>query len=170
MKTDEKFSPNVTGIVATKVDAAVGSKIWEDKTFIIASLSDALKNATLFRSNFTANGTSISIDSNKNATVYIALINDTTYAVSTALEEEKWKLRSKLNLTYGEGIEKNVRIRQSPNQNKFDMIFSKTINDKDNVTLKHPKVISESVSFAILIKEGKFCLINFFVNRRNINC
>ena len=163
MKTDEEFCPDVTGIVAKKVNGTVGSTIWGDKPSIISSLSDELENATLFQSNSEAKGTSISIDSNKNAIVYIALINDTTGAVSTALKEDNWELRSDLYLKYLEGNARNV-----PNEKQFDKVFSKTINDTNDVTLKHPKVISESVSFAILIKEGKFCLINFFVNRRNI--
>ena len=86
MKSDEEFSPNVTGIVATKVKGTnVGSAIWGDKRSIISDLSDELKNATLFKSNFDAKGTSISIDSNKKAIVYIALINDMNDAVSKAL-------------------------------------------------------------------------------------
>ena len=163
MKTVEDFNPNVTGIETTPVNADKGCQIWDDKSDTISDLSDELKNATLFRSNSTAKGPSITINSNKNATVYIALFNDKTGEVSDALKMEGWELRTELFLKLG-GNEKNV-----VNQKKFDKVFSKTINDKDPVTLKRPNVISEDVSFAILIKEGKFCLMIFFVDRRNIN-
>ena len=74
--------------------AEEGFQIWKNRPYKISSLSHELKDATLFQSSFEAKGTSISIGSNKNAKVYIALLNDPTRAVSTALQNKGWTLEN----------------------------------------------------------------------------
>ena len=131
--------------------AEEGFQIWKNRPYKISSLSHELKDATLFQSSFEAKGTSISIGSNKNAKVYIALLNDPTGAVSTALQNRGWKSENELSLEYLDENGKKVF-----NPKKFDKVLSKNINDTDPVILDRPNLIPDFVQFAILIKEGKF--------------
>ena len=150
-KTDTPFHPKINVTDATNGRAEVGTEIWDNKQYKISSLSNELKDATLFQSSFEAKGTSISIGSNKNAKVYIALLNDPTGEVSTALQNNGWKLENKLFLEYVDGDGQKVF-----NPKKFDKVLSQNINDTDPIILDRPNLIPDSVPFAIMIKEGKF--------------
>ena len=80
--------------------------------------------------------------------------------MTQALNDSKWTLRDDLHIEYkGKETTRNVVKTE-----KLAKIFSKEIKAKDTFNLTF-----EIVEFAILMKEGKFCLINFFVRQRNIN-
>ena len=98
----------------------------------------------------------IIIESNKNATAYIALNNDQKDIVRKRLKKYNWILVN----------DSNFAILDGTDQKELD-VFSKKINSGDNITLDRAKVIKD-VPFVIMIKEGTFCLINFFVYRRII--
>ena len=150
-KTDTPFDPKINVTDATIERAEPGTRIWDDQQYFISSLSDELKDATLFQSSYEAKGTSISIGSNKNAKVYIALLNDPTGAVSTALQNKGWKLENELYLEYLDG-----KGQKAFEPKKFDKVLSKNIDDTDPVILDRPNLIPDFVRFAILVKEGKF--------------
>ena len=139
-------------------NAIEGSKIWEDKEYTISNLPEALKGAILFPLSFEVKGAEISINSNKNAKVYIALSNSNDDSVSQALKDDGWKSEAWFLEYKGEETSPNVVKTE-----KLEKVFSKNINANDTLTLK-----PDIVQFAIFMKEGKFWLINFFVHRRNI--
>ena len=102
--------------------------------------------------------------SNKDATVFIALSNDVSNTVGTALKAESWTLDLGWSTHFEHsGFFLEVEDPTEKDPKKFESMYSKNINSENPITLNRAKVIPNPgiVQFALLIKESKFRFLNF---------
>ena len=116
--------------------------IWSDrKNYQIKSISDGLLGATLFQTKHYIWPATMSIDSNRDAEIFIALhiADDRDGGLMEALPADGWTLKSGWHLD-GTG-------------NKLNKVWSKNIKAGETITFTSTK---NQMTFAILIKEGNY--------------
>ena len=138
---DSPFDASVTGTSTTKVEAKIGSEIWSDRGYSISSISDGLLGATLFQPNHYVNARTMSIDSNRDAEIFVAVYEEGNRegGLMEALQADGWTLKNEWYLEWS-------------NQHKLNKVWSKNINAGDTISFTSTK---DRMTFAILIKEGK---------------
>ena len=138
---DSPFDASVTGTSTTKVEAKIGSEIWSDRGYSISSISDGLLGATLFQPNHYVNARTMSIDSNRDAEIFIAVYEEGNRegGLMEALQADGWTLKNEWYLEWS-------------NQHKLNKVWSKNINAGETISFTSTK---DRMTFAILIKEGK---------------
>ena len=131
-------------------------------------MSKELEGATLFQSNYKLPRVDATIQSNKNAEIFIALTdNFDNEDVMNALNKDGWKLRREM---YLEG-EDNFGCKEILNK-----IWSKKIDAGDRVPVLLDlndgpwKLFMKSgyLVVAILIKEGTFWVMNIFMQQKSL--
>ena len=139
--TDAPFDATVTGIPTTQVEAKVGVPIWSDrKQYPITSISDELLGATLFQPTHYVKAGTMSIDSNKDAEIFIALLiaDNREGGLMAALPADGWTLKSDWYIEWS-------------NQHKLSKVWSKNIKAGETISFTSTM---DRLTFAILIKEG----------------
>ena len=138
---DSPFDASVTGTLTTKVKAKIGSEIWSDRGYSISSISDGLLGATLFQTNHYVNARTMSIDSNRNAEIFVAVYEEGNRegGLMEALQADGWTLKNGWYLEWS-------------NQHKLNKVWSKNINAGETTSFTSTE---DRMTFAILIKEGK---------------
>ena len=138
---DALFNPTVAGTPTTKVDVSLGSKIWMDRDYTISDMTDGLSGAILFQPNYYVNSRNISIDSNANAEIFVALYEegDREGGLMQALYIDRWTLK---NGWYIEWSKKH----------KLNKVWSKKIRSGESVSFTSSK---DRMTFAILVKHDK---------------
>ena len=136
----------MTGTSTTKVETEIGSEIWSDRGYSISSISDGLLGATLFQPNHYVNARTMSIDSNRDAEIFVAVYEEGNRegGLMEALPADGWTLRDGWHLTFGNrGLEK---------------VWAKSIKAGETISFTSTK---SSMTFAILIKGGNIfmCLL-----------
>ena len=139
--SDSPFDASVTGISTTKVEAKIGSEIWSDRGYSISSISDGLLGATLFQTNHYVNARTMSIDSNRDAEIFVAVYEEGNRegGLMEALQADGWTLKNEWYLEWS-------------NQHKLNKVWSKNINAGETISFTSTK---DRMTFAMLIKEGK---------------
>ena len=138
---DALFNPTVAGTPTTKVDVSLGSKIWMDRDYTISDMTDGLSGAILFQPNYYVNSRNISIDSNANAEIFVALYEegDREGGLMQVLYIDGWTLK---NGWYIEWSKKH----------KLNKVWSKKIRAGETVSFTSSK---DRMTFAILVKHDK---------------
>ena len=138
---DALFNPTVVGTPTTKVDVSLGSKIWMDRNYTISNMADGLSGAILFQPNYYVNGRDISIDSNANAEIFVALYEegDREGGLMQVLHIDGWTLKN------GWYIEWSKR-------HKLNKVWSKKISSGEKVSFTSSK---DRMTFAILVKKDR---------------
>ena len=130
----------VTGITTTRAEATIGAKLWKDRGYSISSINDELLGSILFQTNHYVNSKTISIESNNNADIFIALYEEGNRegGLMEALQADQWTLQNGWYLEWS-------------NKHKLNKVWSKKINSGESVSFTSTK---NRMTFAILIKEG----------------
>ena len=137
--TDAPFDATVTGIPTTQVKAKVGIPIWSDRSqYPITSISDELLGATLFQPNHYVNARTMSIDSNRDAEMFVAVYEEGNRegGLMEALQADGWTLKNGWYLEWS-------------NQHKLNKVWSKNINAGETTSFTSTE---DRMTFAILIK------------------
>merc|ERR1711997_277567 len=107
------FAPidaTVAGIPTRQVEAKIGTNIWSDRNYRITSISDELLGASLFQPTHYVNRGTMSITSNRDAEIFIALYileANREGGLMESLPADGWTLRDGWHLTFGNrGLEK----------------------------------------------------------------
>ena len=138
--TDAPFDATVTGIPTTQVIAKVGIPIWRDRSqYPITSISDELLGATLFQPNHYVKAGTMSIDSNKDAEIFIALLiaDNREGGLMKALPADGWTLKSDWYIEWKD--------------NRLSKVWSKNIKAGETISFTSTM---DRLTFAILMKEG----------------
>ena len=124
----------------TEVEAKIGSEIWKDKGYTISSISNELLGGTLFQSNHYVDKSTMLINSNKDAVIFVAVYEEKSRdgGLMEALQADGWTLKSGLYLEW-------------LGQHKLNKVWSKKIKAKETISFTSTK---NGMTFAILIKEG----------------
>ena len=143
------FDPDVadvSGIPTTKTEAKLGAKIWTDRDhYRISEINNELLGATLFKSAHYRHRATMSVTANKKAAVYVALYEPRDGGLMQVLQTDGWELTSH-ELAWIDG----------PNTHKLNKIWTKQVNAGSTISFTSTK---DSMTFAILVKEGKYCFI-----------
>ena len=138
---DESFDTTVTGIPTTQAEAKIGTLIWSDRSqYPITSISDGLLGSTIFQPRHYVNAGTMSIDSNRDAEVFVALyIGDNREGgLMEALPAEGWTLKNDWYIEWS-------------NHHKLSKVWSKHIKAGETISFTSTM---DRLTFAILIKEG----------------
>ena len=152
---DSPFDASVTGTSTTKVEAKIGSEIWSDRGYSISSISDGLLGATLFQPNHYVNARTMSIDSNRNAEIFVAVYEEGNRegGLMEVLQADGWTLKNGWYLEWSNKLNK---------LHKLNKVWSKNIDAGETISFTSTK---DRMTFAILIKEGKiFVWLKFLRN------
>ena len=144
----EPFNPDVadvSGIPTTKTVAKLGAKIWTDRNYAISEMNNELLGATLFQPAHYLNKATMSVTANKKAAVYVALYEPRDGGLMQVLQTDGWELTSH-ELAWING----------PNTHKLNKIWTKQVNAGSTISFTSTK---DNMTFAILVKEGKYCFI-----------
>ena len=134
------FDPIVNGITTTKIEATIGAKLWKDRGYSISGINDELLGAILFQPKHYVNSKTISIESNNDADIFIALYEEGNRegGLMEALQADQWTLENGWYLEWS-------------NKHKLNKVWSRKINSGESVSFRSTK---NRMTFAILIKEG----------------
>ena len=136
---------DVSGIPTTKTVAKLGAKIWTDRNYAISEMNTELLGATLFKPAHYLNKATMSVTANKKAAVYVALYEPRDGGLMQVLQTDGWELTSH-ELAWING----------PNTHKLNKIWTKQVNPGSTISFTSTK---DNMTFAILVKEGKYCFI-----------
>ena len=117
---DDSFDAFVSGITTNQVKVSHGTKIWKDKDFVISDISNGLLGTILFQANYDVNCCTISINSNRDAEVFMYLFgNQESELMRSSQEIGDWTLRTGLYLEWCNP--------DGSNKMKLDRVLSKKI-------------------------------------------
>ena len=135
-----QFNPTLNGTPTTTVKIFPGSEIWNDRNYTLSSMSDGLWGATLFQTHYYINATTLSITSNRDAEIFIALNDkhDGVDGLTETLNSNNWTLNNGWYLEWS-------------NWHKLNKVWSMKLNSSNTTSITSTK---NGMTFAILIKEG----------------
>ena len=139
----------------TEVEAKIGSEIWKDRGYTISSISNELLGATLFQSNHYVDKSTMLINSNKDAVIFVAVYEEKSRdgGLMEAFQADGWTLKSELYLEW-------------LGQHKLNKVWSRNIKEKETVSFTSTK---NGMTFAIMIKEGDIFFIKHITRTYNID-
>ena len=139
---------DVSGIPTAKTVAKLGAEIWTDRNYAISEMNNELLGATLFKPAHYRNKATMSVTANKKAAVYVALYEPPRDGgLMQVLQTDGWDLTShELEWT-------NIN---NGSKHKLNKIWKKQVNAGSTISFTSTK---DNMTFAILVKEGKYCFI-----------
>ena len=127
---------SVSGISTTETEADIGVAIFSDRSYSISSIPDELVGSTLFQPEHYVARSTITVSSNENAEVVVALMEARDGGLIDVLPSEGWTLKEGWSVDWHESLNK---------------VYHKPVSAGGSVTFTSTE---DQMTFAILVVKG----------------